>query len=271
MGVLEWLGSWIPAKQKPANKKQPFVVTVDGLIGVGKTDTVKELTRVLEERKFKVVFREEHVQRWLDDRLLQLMYGAGKASNDREVRSAATSVFNILGPMVDFAKRRVENAKLTDVDVVIEERSAATTQQIFNLVSKDPNYAASELLPEHERAMDSLFSFIDSLLDGQLLKPADFMIYLHANEGLCLQRMASRARDSESSSLSAGDMTILKEAHDQFFADYPLPDTHKLKFSSDQAAEELHAAGCTDEIQPVHPSPRQIAVVLADRIEAVIV
>ena len=163
--MVRSLAAWTLAAAGTRPKKtRPFHIVGEGSIGVGKTETLREMCKILRAMGYRVVFREENVQRWLLLQLLQPMYVAGKTVRDPSARSVATCAFNVLGPMVDFARRRLANLKLTaaDADIIVEERGPSTTLHVFNTVSRKPGYTASYLQEEHEVAVHELFGLVDT-------------------------------------------------------------------------------------------------------------
>ena len=64
--MVRSLAAWTLAAAGTRPKKtRPFHIVGEGSIGVGKTETLREMCKILRAMGYRVVFREENVQRWL--------------------------------------------------------------------------------------------------------------------------------------------------------------------------------------------------------------
>ena len=160
----------------------PLRVTVDGLIGAGKTTTIHKMAQKLRSAGLRVRIEEENVKRWLELDLLQ---------EQHKGTSAGAIAFQTLGPLSD-ALIGNEPSTTNDVDVILEER-CCRAGEIFCQAAKDARYKPCNMRSDHADAMLELYRKCRSIMKAS----PDMRIILRTSPSTCIHRVSERARDSE--------------------------------------------------------------------------
>jgi len=180
--------------------KRPYIVSIEGNIGSGKTTLIHELEEKLKVSGKKCVFVREPLDIWnsikdskSDENILQKYY--------KEPAQYALS-FQIMAYMT-FHQRLVDVIKDADEDtVIICERSMESSRNIF-----------AKMLHEQQGVIDDVnYQILEMFYEKMELIPVDAIIYLDVDVKTSGERVKQRGRKGEE------DITpeYLEKCHDYY-------------------------------------------------------
>ena len=166
--------------------KRPYIVSIEGNIGSGKTTLIHELEKKLANMTSgkKYVFLREPLDIWnsiidskTDENILQKYY--------KEPTQYALA-FQIMAYMT-FHQRLVDAIKDADEDtVIICERSLESSRNIF-----------AKMLHEQDIIDDVNYQILEMFYEKMELIPVDAIIYLNTDVKTNIERIKKRARPGE--------------------------------------------------------------------------
>lgn len=201
--------------------KQTNIIKVEGIIGAGKTTTIKYIAGELIARGYSVYIINECVDEWLEDGLLQKFYNDPK----RYAYHFQTKAF------VDKVKkfRRAFNKYYGKVDFIITERSLLS------------DYIFAELLHNDGMIDDMEFKhYNDWYRMWYSIVPEEFQygltVYLRVEPSIALQRVEERSRSGENN-IKYEYERDLHTLHDDYFN---IKNKYNLVWNS---SKNIHIAG----------------------------
>lgn len=183
--------------------KNPILITIEGIIGVGKSTILQILIKILKKHhNIKAAVIQEPVEIWEKVGILQEFYKNPKA----KAYEFQTFVYSTrLQMLIDGVKNNPE------ADLFIAERSIFTDKHTFVKMLKE-----SGCFSESQWQMYETWSTV-------WLKQLPFdkiggFIYLCPSIEEAMKRISVRSRDVESSVVTSDYQEKLKEKHDEFFS-----------------------------------------------------
>lgn len=177
-------------------KKAPRVVSVEGLIGGGKTSLIASFLAELAARRpdLKVSYVPEPVKEWLQVGALQRFY----ASTEKENRADAVYVFQTFTYVTRVKAVMQALREAPDADILLTERTVLTDRHVFMGVQED--LVGAELMSMYAAWCDLFASLLAPLdLSGALY------VYLRPSIETCMARVQQRARMGEIEAVRAED------------------------------------------------------------------
>ena len=156
----------------------PHVLVVDGPIAAGKSTLVEELKKAYTAGGYKVVTVQEPVELWRTIGMLGMFY---------EDQPRFCFTFQVL-TYTSRINATVEAFK-TPADLYILERSVLTDKHIFMNLQKDV------VLPAEMEIYNQFFDLYTKLMPTDLSTAT--YLYLKPSLGVCMERVAQRARAEE--------------------------------------------------------------------------
>lgn len=168
--------------------KTPRVVSIEGLIGGGKTSLIASFMAELAARRpdLKVCYVPEPVKEWLQVGALQRFY----ASAEKENRADAVYVFQTFTYVTRIKAVLQALREAPDADILLTERTVLTDRHVFMGVQEE--LVGAELMAMYGAWCD---------LFAELLAPLDLSealyVYLRPSVETCMARVQQRARAGE--------------------------------------------------------------------------
>ncbi len=169
-------------------KRKPRVVSVEGLIGGGKTSLIASFMKELEARRpdLKVRYVPEPVGEWMRVGALQRFY----ASAEKDNRADAVYVFQTFTYVTRIKGVLQALREAPDADILLTERTILTDRHVFMGVQTE--LVGPELMTMYGAWCD---------LFAELLAPLDLSgalyVYLRPSVETCMERVQQRARSGE--------------------------------------------------------------------------
>ena len=189
--------------QDPARK----IIVVDGVIGAGKTTTIKEIEKRLnymnnniddEKLKIKIKAIYEPVEKWKSTGSLEYFYkDIPKNAYAFQTFTYITRISAVIDEIYD----------CSDADIYILERSIFTDRYVFMELLKD-SITPLEMCMYNEWC--DMWAYI-------LPMRVDKWVLLNTSLDESLKRIASRNRDGETSGISVEYQTSLYQKHLEFY------------------------------------------------------
>jgi deoxyadenosine/deoxycytidine kinase len=168
-----------------------IIISIDGIIGAGKTVFAQHLVVLLKNQGFTPIFVPENVQEWADDGTLKALYAQKLspayfqtivfADKQRLIRAALRKKF----PNVKVnSKQDIPNTIVLIVERMHSDSLFMRTNHTLNLVT--------DLEMKHYGHWHSLWSPMLDFLQ------ADAIVYLKCPLSVCMKRIRERSRSGES-------------------------------------------------------------------------
>lgn len=179
-------------------KKRPYIISVDGNIGSGKSTFLKILRETLDPKQ--VSFADEPVNIWTnvgEDNLLEQFY------QDKNRWSYTFQNFAYITRLMELDK-----AKKQGRPIIITERSVLTDRNIFAKMLYE-----SKCLSQMEM---SIYQHWYDFFNCQV----DHTVYLKTDVENCLARIKKRGRDAENG-ITQDYLSLLHQKHDEWLTNDP--------------------------------------------------
>jgi deoxyadenosine/deoxycytidine kinase len=181
-------GSPFPAQRAAPTGKAPRVISIEGLIGGGKTSLIAGLTAELAARRpdLRVRYVPEPTEEWVRVGALQRFYASAENKN----RADAVYVFQTYTYVTRVKAMLQALREAPDADILLTERTVLTDRHVFMGVQKE--LVGAELMTMYAAWCD---------LFAELLAPLDLSgalyVYLRPSVEACMSRVRQRARMGE--------------------------------------------------------------------------
>lgn len=193
------LRQFIPTQLTKTYLFQMIVLSVEGIIGAGKSTLIKIIIAKLEKMGKKVALITEPVKKWEECGILKLFYADPK----RWAYHFQTKAFH------DRIKENIEvyeQHRNQKVDVYIMERSPFTDNLFMDVLHDEGTITNLEY--EHYREWWELWYKL-------MPYPIDAFLYVRPDVEVCLDRCKKRSRDGETG-ITKDYQNRLLEKHDAF-------------------------------------------------------
>jgi deoxyadenosine/deoxycytidine kinase len=168
--------------------KAPRVISIEGLIGGGKTSLIAGLMAELAARRpdLRVRYVPEPAEEWVQVGALQRFYASAENKN----RADAVYVFQTYTYVTRVKAMLQALREAPGADILLTERTVLTDRHVFMGVQKE--LVGAELMAMYAAWCD---------LFAELLAPLDFSgalyVYLRPSVEACMSRVRQRARTGE--------------------------------------------------------------------------
>lgn len=180
-----------------------LIISIDGIIGVGKTVFAHALVATLEKQGFAPIFVPENVQEWEDNGTLDALYAQKLSPAYFQTIVFADKQRMLKGAMRDIRKRFGADP-ITDNVVLIVERMHSDS---FFMDANRRMDRVTDLEMRHYKHWHDLFSSSNKCLQ------TDAILYLTCPLSVCMERIQKRSRSGESL-IDHNFQKSLSEVHD---------------------------------------------------------
>ena len=195
-----------------------MIVSIEGLIGIGKSTLIEHLKNNLKEINGKpLVFLKEPIEEWQG--LIELFYKDQK-------RYAFSFQLTVLVTMARLLKKTIKD---NPDSIIICERSVFSSRDVF-----------VKMLYDNKMISDIDYQLYLMLFD-EITKdiPLSGVIYLKATPSTCLESIKTRNRSGEEG-MQLDYLEKCQEFHDEFFKNNCMHNCRRLKMSGE-------CLGCVSE------------------------
>ena len=174
----------ITTKKDNSNKNRPYMISIEGNIGAGKSTFVAELKILYADRK-DIVFLQEPVDAWAEitqdgKTMLELFY---------ENQKKYSFAFQVMAYMsrLRMLKEEMDKAFISDTKIIVMERSLDADRHIFAKMLYEDGMI--------EKCMYEIYQLMSD--DGLKEYSSDGIIWLNTGAEECHRRIGKRGREGE--------------------------------------------------------------------------
>ncbi len=189
------------------------VISIDGVVGVGKSLFAERLISILEDRGYLVVFVPENVKEWTENGTLELLY-----QNKLSPAYFQTIVFADKQRMIQDGIKRLNQMKSDSKNTDGPVKSVAGSILIVERMHTDTifmktNHVMGNVTDLEMAHYEQWSNMWNSILH---VRPANLIVYINAPIDVCMARIKSRARQGEQL-MSVNFQNSLHSLHEKYF------------------------------------------------------
>jgi len=179
------------------------IISVEGIIGAGKTTYINELMEKLTEEGYAVVIAKEPIGKWEELGIFNLFY-------DNIVRYAYTFQTFVFQTRVESLINAYKSQ--VDIDIIITERTPYTDRYVFMETLR------KKLDPVEGKLYDTWCDMWLKMLPQKMQECDWYGIFINTSVGTCGKRILQRGRKGEQ--VDASYQEELEQSHIKFMSEF---------------------------------------------------